>query len=88
MGPMRETALTSRIGTRRAARILRKVRDVVSATLNHLDPQNVLKRGYSITLANGKAVKSVDDVQPGDLIKTLVADGTLESNFLSSKKKS
>lgn len=44
-----------------------------------LNPENVLKRGYSITLFNGKALKSTDKIIINDKITTLVADGEIIS---------
>ncbi|MEI6681748.1 MAG: exodeoxyribonuclease VII large subunit [Bacteroidota bacterium] len=44
-----------------------------------LDPANVLKRGYSITMVNGKVIKSVSDVEEGAILKTMVPDGMLTS---------
>ena len=44
-----------------------------------LSPQNTLKRGYSLTLKNGKAVTSAGDTAPGDSIVTMLADGTIAS---------
>ena len=51
-----------------------------------LDPINILKRGFSITLYNGKALKSHTDVKPNDLITTVLAEGRLESVVNSSDK--
>jgi exonuclease VII large subunit len=36
-----------------------------------MNPDNVLKRGYSITLINGKVLKKVDEVVEGDVNKIL-----------------
>lgn len=44
-----------------------------------LDPVNVLRRGYSITLANGKAVTNSADLANGAQITTLLANGSVES---------
>lgn len=44
-----------------------------------LDPRNVLKRGFSITLVNGKAVTDESEVQSGEEITTLLYNGTLKS---------
>ena len=44
-----------------------------------LDPALLLKRGYSITLHNGKAVRSPQQLQSGDEIETRLANGTLRS---------
>lgn len=43
------------------------------------DPVLLLKRGYSITLHNGKAVKSAQEVKPGDLLTTKLGNGELTS---------
>jgi exodeoxyribonuclease VII large subunit len=47
--------------------------------INHLNPRNVLKRGYSITYKNGKAVKSESEVKTGDRLKTTLYEGELIS---------
>lgn len=47
--------------------------------LRLVDPMNVLKRGYSLTLVDGKIVKSVSIVKEGDLLETRLSDGTVES---------
>lgn len=47
--------------------------------LRLLDPQNVLRRGYSITLKNGKAVISTTDLKDGDKVVTRLAKGEFNS---------
>ncbi|MBR4840099.1 MAG: exodeoxyribonuclease VII large subunit [Paludibacteraceae bacterium] len=49
----------------------------VSAKL--LSPDQILKRGYSITLKNGKAVKNANALKSGEKITTLFAKGQIES---------
>jgi exodeoxyribonuclease VII large subunit len=44
-----------------------------------LDPINVMKRGYSITYLNEKALKDSTDAQEGDIIKTKVYKGSVTS---------
>lgn len=44
-----------------------------------LDPKNVLSRGYSITLLNGKAVRSYTEVSKNDSLKTVIFDGEIRS---------
>jgi exodeoxyribonuclease VII large subunit len=44
-----------------------------------LDPRNVLKRGFSITLVNGKAVIDENEVNSGEEITTLLYNGTIKS---------
>lgn len=44
-----------------------------------LDPSSTLKRGYSITRINGKAITGVKSIRPGDILETQTADGTIIS---------
>ena len=44
-----------------------------------LDPALLLKRGYSITLKDGKAVRDASTLHPGDTIETRLANGTIHS---------
>lgn len=43
------------------------------------DPRNILKMGYSITLKDGKPVKSVAQVKAGDQLTTQLSDGQIIS---------
>jgi exodeoxyribonuclease VII large subunit len=47
--------------------------------LHLLNPEHLLKRGYSITLCNGKVVRSVSGLTAGQKIETRLSDGTVES---------
>jgi exodeoxyribonuclease VII large subunit len=47
--------------------------------LNALEPDSVLRRGYSITYQNGSAVRSAQDVVPGAQLETRFTDGTVHS---------
>jgi exodeoxyribonuclease VII large subunit len=47
-----------------------------------LNPQNVLKRGFTITLKDGKIVKSTVPLHMGDEIETRFADGNVKSNII------
>ena len=44
-----------------------------------LDPTLLLKRGYSITLKDGKAVRDASTLHPGDTIETRLANGHIHS---------
>jgi len=54
-----------------------------------LHPENILKRGYSITMKNGKALRQVDDVSEGEMIVTKFWKGEVESvvKYAQNKKK-
>ena len=47
--------------------------------LKALDPQLLLKRGYSITLQKGRAVKDATTLKAGDEIETRLAQGLIHS---------
>ncbi|MDD4645794.1 MAG: exodeoxyribonuclease VII large subunit [Bacteroidales bacterium] len=49
------------------------------------DPVNLLKMGYSITLKDGKPLKSVREIHEGDQLTTVVADGKVASSVLPAK---
>jgi exodeoxyribonuclease VII large subunit len=42
-------------------------------------PDYILAKGYSITLKNGKAVKSAKELLPDDIIETVLAEGKITS---------
>jgi exodeoxyribonuclease VII large subunit len=55
-------------------------------TLEALNPNNVLARGYSITLdESGKAIKSIKDLKVGNKLITKVSDGTIISDVKETK---
>ena len=47
-----------------------------------LDPTLLLKRGYSITLKDGRALRDAATLHPGDEIETRLANGTINSTVL------
>ncbi|MCM1317362.1 MAG: exodeoxyribonuclease VII large subunit, partial [Bacteroides sp.] len=44
-----------------------------------LSPEATLRRGYSITRVDGRAVTSAADIAPGTEIETILASGTVRS---------
>ncbi len=54
--------------------------------IHNLSPQNVLKRGYSITQLNGKSIRSSDWVKEGDSLTTILYEGSLSSTVKSVDK--
>jgi len=53
--------------------------NAIQEKLRLVDPLNIIKRGYSLTMINGKIVKSVNQVKEGDLLETRLSNGTVES---------
>ena len=55
---------------------------LVSEKVKSLDPTLLLRRGYSITLHNGKVVKDVSVLNTGDELETRLAHGSVRSKVL------
>jgi exodeoxyribonuclease VII large subunit len=53
--------------------------------LNVLNPENVLRRGFTITSLNGLMVKSANSLKEGDVIDTRFSDGSVSSKVLEDK---
>lgn len=51
----------------------------ITIQLQGYDPQLLLKRGYSITLLNGRAIRDPRQLKPGDVVETRVEKGTFRS---------
>ncbi|MDO5121826.1 MAG: exodeoxyribonuclease VII large subunit, partial [Erysipelotrichaceae bacterium] len=58
-----------------------------AALLDAYSPLKILGRGYSVTLKDGKAVTGTGQVNPGDQIETLVAEGRIISEVTGVKPK-
>lgn len=54
----------------------------IETKLNLLNPENILKKGYSLTLVEGKIVKSINSVKKGNIIDTKFSDGIIKSEVL------
>jgi exodeoxyribonuclease VII large subunit len=68
-----------KIRTIETIRVEKKNLNLIQEKLRLVDPQNILKRGYSLTMMNGKILKSTQLVKEGDLLETLLSDGTVVS---------
>lgn len=51
----------------------------LSNSLNILNPENVLRRGFTITSRHGKIIKLGSELKSGDLISTRFSDGSVSS---------
>ena len=54
-------------------------------TIQMAQPDNILKRGFSITRLDGHAVKSASSVPQGSMLKIQTADGELTAKALENK---
>ena len=58
----------------------------VNQNLNNLSPDNVLKRGFSITYYKGKSVKKANQLHAGDVLETRLYKGNISSIVQSAEK--
>ena len=74
-------AVSDRISKRMHTLVDGKEREYISAAsvIEALNPLAVLLRGYSITYKDGKAVRSADDVEPGDTLKIKLSEGSINA---------
>ena len=71
--PRLATAATSRIEKEKHRM------ELLEQQVKAASPELLLKKGYSITLKNGKAVTDVSELKPGDEVVTRVATGSFTS---------
>lgn len=73
--------LSSRLSVALQARLLKEKHrlDLLEKSVEAASPDLLLKRGYSITLKDGKAVTDVSLLKPGDRVVTRVAKGQFSS---------
>ena len=58
--------------------------DLLAARIKSADPRNLLARGYTLVAdASGRVLKSAVSVRPGDGVRVLFADGSLEAEVKS-----
>jgi exodeoxyribonuclease VII large subunit len=50
------------------------------------DPERLLKRGYSITLCDGKVVRDITTVHPGDALETRIHGGSIRATVTETHK--
>ncbi len=58
----------------------------LESRLKLLKPENILKRGYSITRLHKKALKHAGEAKPGDTIVTVLSGGKIESTITKINK--
>ena len=69
--------------------ILNKANETLKAVeekIRILSPENTLKRGYSITLHNGKSVTDTLSLRTGDIIDTILYQGKIQSKVESLER--
>ncbi len=60
---------------------------LLESKINLMKPENVLKKGYSISTVDGKVLKSATNANPGKKLVTTLYDGEIESIIERRNKK-
>lgn len=61
--------------------------DLCQKYMEASSPERILALGYSITRVNGRAVRSIDDIQPGEEVVTHFSGGEFTSKVIDKNKK-
>jgi exodeoxyribonuclease VII large subunit len=56
--------------------------DIHNEKHTHLNPENILKRGYSITRLQGKVLKENKNIREGDILTTQLYKGNIKSKVI------
>lgn len=93
--PLASNSITTREHTRldgyrnllepAAAAAISKAREKLRSTFGMIEvlkPENTLKRGYSITRVNGKAIREADGLSSGAVIETQLGSGSIKSSVI------
>lgn len=59
--------------------------DLLSARVEGRNPERIMKMGYSLVKVRGKTVKSISQVDDGDIIGIYMSDGSLTAHVRSKK---
>jgi exodeoxyribonuclease VII large subunit len=54
--------------------------ELLEQRLAACNPEAFYRKGYSLLTKNGKIIRSVAEIAPGDLVTTHLADGTFTAN--------
>jgi exodeoxyribonuclease VII large subunit len=73
------SALLLRKGTNTMISRKRDHLALLEARNNLVNPENILKRGYSITLSGGRIIRDTRNVMPGDMMETRLHEGSILS---------
>jgi len=60
--------------------------ELFEQSAKYADPENILRKGYTLTLSNGKILKDINQLKEDDIIETKFAKGSIESQVKIIKK--
>lgn len=59
--------------------------ETLEQKLELLNPENILKKGYSLTIKDGKIITNASELKDGDTITTKLSIGTINSKVIGGK---
>lgn len=59
---------------------------MIEKSIESVNPQHILKRGYTITLSGGKVVRSAADIKAGDVVTTRFTDGSRQMKVVGDNE--
>jgi exodeoxyribonuclease VII large subunit len=71
-----------------AARVLTQEKhrlELLSQRLESLNPELLLRRGYSITMMDGRIVTDISDIKPEAVLTTMMQGGEVTSKVLKTE---
>ena len=71
--------------TQNFLKLKRKDLEILTVKLNTINPNAVLKRGYSITLKKGRIIKNASDVKIDEIIEIMFQKGEIKSQVKEVK---
>jgi len=77
--------LKSRRAIRHFLELKRNGFEIITTTLNSLNPKAVLERGYSIAMKKGKIIKTAQDIKINDIIDIVILKGKIKSQVKEVK---
>lgn len=63
----------------------RNLLDLLSARIEGRNPECIMKMGYSLVKVHGKTIKSISQVDEGEVIGIYMSDGSLTAHVRSKK---
>lgn len=80
----KETRLSHRVQT--LLELQRHRFELLESRLESFSPEIMIRKGFSLTLQNGRIVKSVADLEAGSMIQTKLRDGLIHSTITKTER--
>ena len=55
--------------------------ELAETKMKYVDPKNILKKGFSITRFNGKAIRGKSDIKLGNIVEIELFEGVVRSEI-------